>query len=214
DHGEGLGDHGEQTHGMLAYDSTLRVPLSIVAPGWTKPGVISDIVSLADVAGSLLQMAHVSPPPVMSGWFLLSRKPNDRDTHAATEYPSVAGWHPLSALAEDRWKLILSSESELYDLSADPGEATNVAATKAALVEGMTKRIQDLRTKSTNAAQPAPSAEAAERLRALGYVSGAPAPRPAGNAPNPARTIDAWTSFETALTQVSSGKAAAALDTL
>ncbi|PYR01067.1 MAG: hypothetical protein DMF96_01340 [Acidobacteria bacterium] len=33
DHGEGLGDHGEQSHGLFAYESTLRVPLIVAEVG-------------------------------------------------------------------------------------------------------------------------------------------------------------------------------------
>jgi arylsulfatase A-like enzyme/Flp pilus assembly protein TadD len=215
DHGEGLGDHGEQTHGMLVYDSTLRVPLIVAAPGWTTPTVFTDTVSLTDLAGSLLHMARVTPPAGMGGSFLLSRKPQDRDVYGETEYPRVAGWHPLASLVDDRWKLILSSETELYDLSVDQGETKNLASTKPALVEGMRRRVLELaRARDTAASQPAISAEAAERLRALGYVSGPSVPKARDNAMNPSRAIDAWTRFEAALTLVNSGRAVEALRAL
>lgn len=215
DHGEGLGDHGEQTHGMLAYDSTLRVPLVLAASRWTKPKVVADPVSLVDLAGSLLHMAQVAPPSEMNGWVLLSRKPQDRDVYAETEYPRVAGWHPLTSLAGERWKLIVSSDAELYDLSVDRGETTNLASTKPALVEGMRKRVQELaRPRGATLSQPAIAADAAERLRALGYASGGPAPTAREDATNPARTIEAWTRFEAALTLVGAGRAAEALPAL
>lgn len=227
DHGEGLGDHGEQSHGMLLYDSTLRVPLVVVAPGRTKPETIDGRVSLADLAGSLLDVAGVKPAPLMSTSLLLSREPGARpgagDVYSETEYPRAAGWHALAALADDRWKLILSSEAELYDLLVDPGETQNLASSRGSLVEGqvegqvegMTRRIRELSQSKSPRAEAGVAPEAAERLRALGYVSGSTqAANDSDAGPNPARTIDAWNSFEKALSDVTAGRAAEALPVL
>lgn len=213
DHGEGLGEHGEQTHGMLAYDSTLRVPLVIVAPAFGTHQRIGDPVSLADLPGSLLNIARVKPPDGMNGWFLLSRKPPDRDVYAETEYPRTAGWHPIAALADARWKFVLSAEAELYDVTADPGETRNLASTKPALVEGLSKRVRELSRPPAGAPAANIDREAAERLRALGYVSGSSS---AGTiaGPNPARVIDEWTTFERALGQVNVGQAREAIPSL
>ena len=206
DHGEGLGEHGEQTHGMLAYDSTLRVPLLLAAPG-TSPASVRDPVSLVDLAATLLRAAGVLPPDEMSRRDLLSRPTRDGDVYAESEYPRTAGWHPVAALAEKRWKLILSSEPELYDLQSDPQETRNVAASMTSVVDGMSKRIRELSRPSRPAASTIP-ADAAERLRALGYVSGGSGSRIVdANAPNPARVIASWNAFETALSRLNSGNA-------
>jgi arylsulfatase A-like enzyme/Flp pilus assembly protein TadD len=223
DHGEGLGDHGEQSHGMLLYDSTLRVPLVVVAPGRTKPETLDGSVSLADLAGSLLTMAGLKPAPLMSKSLLLSREPGARpgasDVYSETEYPRAAGWHALAALTDDRWKLILSSEAELYDVSVDPGETRNLASSKDSLVEGpvgaMTRRIRELSRSTSPRAERGIAPEAAERLRALGYVSGSTqATNDSDEGPNPARIIDAWNTFEKALSAVTAGRAAEALPVL
>lgn len=218
DHGEGLGDHGEQSHGMLLYDSTLRVPLVVFAPGRTKPQTLDDSVSLADLAGSLLAMAGVKPAPLMRTSLPLSREPGARpgtsDVYSETEYPRAAGWHALAALAGDRWKLILSSEAELYDVSADPGEIQNLASTRGSLVEGMTRRIRELSQSKSPRPEAGIAPEAAERLRALGYVSGSTQAANADIGPNPARTIDAWNRFEKALSDVTAGRTAEALPIL
>ena len=214
DHGEGLGDHGEQTHGMLAYDSTLRVPLVLAVPG-KAPQTVNVGVSLVDLAASLLTAAGVTPAPSMSAPALLSPPEGARDVYAETEYPRAAGWHALAALADDRWKLILSSETELYDLSGDPGERQNLAASRGSVVEGMTRRVRELSQSKSPRAESALSPDAAERLRALGYVSGSPQ-TDAGREqlPNPAHTIDAWTRFEQALSDVTAGRAVDALPAL
>ena len=212
DHGEGLGEHDEDTHGMLAYDSTLRVPLIAASPLLT-PMTVTDPVSLSELAPSMLRQLGMSDR-APSGGHLFSREPPDRDVYAETLYPRTAGWHALSALAGERWKLVLSSEAELYDVVADPRETRNVASERSAIVEGMTKRLSDLQRISSVQPRSTVTPEAAERLRALGYVSGASSSSSDPNAPNPAKVIDAWRRFETALSQLNSGRARESLAAL
>jgi tetratricopeptide (TPR) repeat protein len=221
DHGEGLGDHGELTHGMLAYDSTLRVPLVIalppkgrshqVPPGNSRgfrlqaEGTVDAPVSLAELAGTLLQAAGIAIPAEMHQ----ARLTGNPEAYAETQYPATAGWHDLGVLAFDQWKLIASSEMELYDVKADPGETRNLAPQKTALVDGARKRLAELRAVKAGGDAAVP-ADAAERLRALGYASGSAAP-PNPGAPNPARHIAAWNTFERELTRLSNGDARGAL---
>lgn len=212
DHGEGLGDHGEMTHGMLAYDSTLRVPLAIAGPG-IQTAVNETPVSLAGLARTLLNLTGVATPQEMTAaaWPGMAGDARSAasETYAETQYPATAGWHDLSVLAFDQWKLIASSEIELYDVNADPGETHNLATQKASLVEGARKRLAELRTVKADSAAAVPP-DAAERLRALGYASGSAAPANAGAA-NPARHIAAWNTFERELTRLSNGDARGAL---
>jgi choline-sulfatase len=201
DHGEGLGDHGEQTHGMLAYDSTLRVPL-VIAGGGDAARAQSPPRSLAALAPFLVKLAGIADAPA---------KP---DVYAETRYPRTAGWHPLAVLVDDRWKLIQSSESELYDLSSDPGEQHNIAADHAPIVQAMSARIGAIES-DVKAPEASAPADAAERLRALGYVAGSSPPAASTDkAPNPARVIDAWTTFEAALSEVNAGRSRQALAAL
>lgn len=194
DHGEGLGDHGEATHGMLAYDSTLRVPLVLRVPG-LAPATVSAPVSLADVAGSLLTLSGTSAVlPAASSHPLQSAE--SHEVYAETTYPAVAGWHPLYVLADASRKLIRSSALEFYDLGADPEETTNLAARETAAARAAVARLTPLSTPTRRSA--APSAEAETRLRALGYASGARTAAPGDDAPNPAATVEAWTRFERA----------------
>src|SRR5262249_11765919 len=118
DHGEGLGDHGESTHGMLLYDSTLRVPLVIAGAGQPKERR-AEAVSLADLAPTVLGAAGVAIPSEMNGRNLLVRLQPEHvaDLYAETEYPRVAGWSPLQALTDGRWKAIRSTgEAQIYGL--------------------------------------------------------------------------------------------------
>jgi arylsulfatase A-like enzyme/Flp pilus assembly protein TadD len=208
DHGESLGEHGERTHGMLLYEAAVRVPLVIAGPGATTARR-DEPVSLADVAPTLLAAAGASSTDV-AGRNLLDVAWRDREIYAETEYPRVAGWSPVYALLQDRWKLIVSREPELYDLATDPAESNNVAATRQPLVNAMAARLEALRSASRHAPATTP-ADAAERLRALGYVAGSSAPPRPGDGPNPADHIAAWVQFEAALTSLASDDAASAL---
>ncbi|HEX6973261.1 MAG TPA: sulfatase-like hydrolase/transferase [Vicinamibacterales bacterium] len=210
DHGEGLGDHGEQAHGMLAYDSTLRVPL-MFGGGQAR---IDRPVSLAGLAGTLLTRAGVGAPQGLP-----TLDDTSAESYSETEYPRTAGWHALTALTADRWKLILSSEPELYDVVTDAAEQHNVAAEKASTVDAMSRRLRELATPVASGVSRKSGAsvppEAAERLRALGYVGGSATATPdSDKAPNPARHIAAWTTFEQALAEVNAGRASAALPAL
>ena len=200
DHGEGLGEHGEQTHGMLAYDSTLRVPLVVAGPG-IAAGTEDGPRSLADVMPMLASAANLGT----------GRAPVE--VYAESRYPRRVGWHPLSVLADDQWKLIASSELELYDVRRDAAERANVATEHPTVVQAMLAQVSKLQAAAAPEAQVAP--EAAERLRALGYVSGSTtAAKTDPNAPNPARHIAAWSAFERALGELQAGKAAAAVPAL
>jgi len=135
------------------------------------------------------------------------------EAYGETHYPRTAGWHALSTLAFDQWKVILSSETELYDVRADPGETRDLAGEKLAIVGGARKRLAELSASTSPDAGAAVPADVADRLRALGYVSGATAPAD-DSAPNPARAIAAWNTFERELTRLQSGDARGALPNL
>ena len=115
----------------------MRVRLAAAA---TADSVVDGDVSLADLAGTLLHDAAVPVPAGMREGPLQGAA----EAYAETEYPRTAGWHGLAALAFDQWKVILSSEPELYDVAADPGEAHNLAAQRSSLVDGARRRIAAL----------------------------------------------------------------------
>jgi len=212
DHGEGLGDHGERTHGMLLYDSTLRVPLVIAGLGHAT-ATIAEAVSLSEIAPTILRAVGLTPPAGMTGRDLL-RLPADAasvpagqtqpttgiDLYSETEYPRAAGWSPLEALTDGRWKTIIAgSATEIYDLSRDPREEHDLSASQAAAAAAMRARADAIHSSGGAAGRRVISAETQERLRALGYVASSAEPAPAIGAPNPAKWIAAWNDFEDAL---------------
>jgi choline-sulfatase len=205
DHGEGLGEHGERTHGMLVYDSTLRVPLIIAAPGQAA-ATRNEAVSLTDLAPTILRVAGVTPPDAMKGRDLLDtvRLPPSRnasaDLYSETEYPRVAGWSPLRALTDGRWMTIRAgAATEVYDLRSDPRQERDVAASQALLAAAMAARAEAIHASAAASNARAISPEAQERLRSLGYVASSVQPGPASGAPNPAARITIWNEFEDAL---------------
>lgn len=126
DHGEGLGDHGEDTHGDCLYGSTLRVPLIATGHGWSQGALRTDTVSLPDLFPTILSAAGVTPPP-SSGRDL--RIPHtSRPIQAETIHPLVRyGWPPLRSVEHEGWKLIQGERIELYRTRTDPDELIDVS---------------------------------------------------------------------------------------
>jgi choline-sulfatase len=219
DHGEGLGEHGEATHGMLAYDSTLRVPLILAGREVDRGTTTPVAVSLRDLAPTLLGLVGAPTPQAMTGTHLPVRagKPADAalpsEIYAETIYPAAAGWSPLRVLVDGRWKLIASSTRELYDVASDPGERRELSAQHpnvAAAMEAHASRIFASGTRTTGPL----TGEAADRLRALGYVAAAPAPMALPSAANPRDAIAAWNRFEEALALAAGARSPEALPAL
>jgi arylsulfatase A-like enzyme/Tfp pilus assembly protein PilF len=207
DHGEGLGEHGETTHGMLLFESTLRVPLVVSVPGGA-PESRDDPVSLIDIAPTVIALAGAPSDPAMLGRNLLDDRDVGREIYAETEYPAVAGWRPARSLIQDRFKLISAGTVRLYDLSNDTSEENNLAATRAQTVAAMASRLDTLGAArpGTAPATRAPDADTAARLRALGYVATSPAAQPSTTTADAADHTAAWTAFERALSARTSGQ--------
>jgi len=223
DHGEGLGDHGERTHGMLLYDSTLRVPLIVSMPG-VAPAKRDDAVSLADIAPSVLRATGVAVAGAIKGRDLLGGtggmggtdiKAASSELYSETEYPRVAGWSPLHALTDGRWMAISGAgATALYDLQNDPREERDVSAAQPSVTAALASRIEAIRRRAARPAGRAISSDAAQRLRSLGYVASSGQLSPGDGGPHPAAKIDAWNQFEDALAALNSGQVAAAATAL
>jgi arylsulfatase A-like enzyme/Flp pilus assembly protein TadD len=187
DHGESLGAHGENTHGVFLYDETLHVPLLIKLPLNRAAGRrIESRAGLVDVAPTILSAAGVTIPAEMQGQSLLeSLKPaissgavdgpsDDRPAYAETDYPHRAfGWSALRALRTGKYLYIQAPTSELYDQTSDPGETHNLAATSKAVSGTLASQLTEFRAKTSQSlitlAKPDP--EQMKKLQALGYVS-------------------------------------------
>lgn len=179
DHGEGLGDHGEGTHGNFIYDSTMRVPLILHAPAVLGTGVVDGrVVSHVDLLPSLLELLGIGDAERRDGESWVGRAPDpDRAVYLETTSPyHDFGWAPLFGLRGLRDKAILAPRRELYDLADDPRELNNLYA------DGGAGRGADLfarleRELAANPSLGAPQKEVSDeeraQLQALGYLGGA-----------------------------------------
>jgi len=199
DHGESLGAHGENTHGIYLYDETLHVPLMIKLPLNRSAGKqVETRVGLVDVAPTLLQESASAIPREMQGESLLpmiksavatgplhptsnrqqKSEPSgseavDRPAYAETDYPHRAfGWSSLRALRSGKYLYIQAPERELYDESADPAAAHNLAATSRAVADTFGFQLDEFRKKTsqTLVTLSKPDPEQMQKLQALGYV--------------------------------------------
>lgn len=197
DHGESLGEHGEQTHGVLLYEATLRVPLIFRLPGGRRAGELrNDAATLADVAPSVLELAGLPPEPVADGRDLFASSRENRRLGAISEAPRRRlGWAPLFALREGPFKYIGGPRPELYDLAADPGERRNVLDEQrrrgADLARGVGEIEAEMRSRLAAGGADEPGAETRAALAALGYVGSAAAGKGAAALPDPKENI-AW----------------------
>lgn len=182
DHGEGLGEHREQRHSLLLYESTLRVPLIIWAPGRVAANrVVRDPVHVVDLLPTLVSLLGLKDPlpGTRDGIDLtaaLEGKPlPERTLYAETLIPLVElGWHELRAIRVGKYKYIGGVRGELFDLEVDPGERADLSASEPDRAARMKRQLDDLVADDvvadlalgTGFVEPAD----VERLRSLGYL--------------------------------------------
>jgi arylsulfatase A-like enzyme/Flp pilus assembly protein TadD len=220
DHGEGLDEHGEKTHGFFVYQSTLRVPLVLAGPGIRKGERRAGPARAADVLPTILARVGIPIPAGLDGNDLLGGPPR-AEAYAETLYPASLGWSPLRSWRTGNLKLIDAPRPELYDLVRDPGEANDLSSTRAAEVarlRGALLAFTRDEAKTTAATVPA---EVAARLRALGYVTGGSggtgeSPQLKGVARDslprdPKDALPLWQSFEAAVAAEARGDRDSAL---
>lgn len=179
DHGEGLGDHGEGTHGNFIYDSTMRVPLILYAPAVLGTGVVDGrVVSHVDLLPSLLELLGIGDAEKRDGESWVGRAPDpERAVYLETTSPyHEFGWAPLFGLRSLRDKAIVAPRRELYELADDPRELNNLyAAGGAGRGADLFARLE--RELAANPSLGAPQKEVSDeeraQLQALGYLGGA-----------------------------------------
>jgi arylsulfatase A-like enzyme len=205
DHGEGLGDHGETTHGIFLFQEVMRVPLIAHGPDWgIRPATVDTPVSLADLAPTVLELTALPALPGADGLSLAAlvtgrgAAPQRGGVFAESHMPQIEyGWSGLRALVQGKTKLIQAPRSALYDLAEDPHEKRDLAAARAAEVPALVEALTDLRRRAIASAPSASDSNASvseeqmKDLQALGYAASGRPGRPAGvdlvdpNAVNP-----------------------------
>ncbi|MEZ5332997.1 MAG: sulfatase-like hydrolase/transferase [Thermoanaerobaculia bacterium] len=213
DHGEGLGDHGEQEHGILLHHEDLHVPLILKLPGEPGRGGRVDVpVHLMDVAPTLLELAGLPVSEGLPGSSLLHPPPAGRSLYAETYHPSLRyGWSELLSVVEWPYHLIEGPRPELYDLAEDPGETRDLTAADGEVRTRLLASLRPLR------ADPAPpfteTEEVRQRLASLGYLD---VTRGVGGDRrlNPKDQLPTLHRFRTALDALRAGRPADAVRTL
>ena len=212
DHGESLGDHGETTHGLFAYEATLHVPFIISGPSIGR-AVVDRAVAHVDIVPTILDLVGVPIPSGLEGQSLADPIPADRALYfEALDAYLTRGWAPLKGVVQDGWKYIDLPEAELYDLSSDPDEAHNVIA-RGDRAGRLQRVLADLESQGGSTAPAVPlDAEAAARLRSLGYAAGSTGTRSAPTVKDDPKRLAALSEqFNTALTAFEEGRAQEAL---
>ncbi len=225
DHGEGLGDHLERTHGYTLYDSTQRVPLLMSCPGKIQSGqVVESAVSLVDVFPTIAGLLRLKAPAKVSGRTLLpalqGQPIQDSECYAMTDDPFLQnGWAPLRSLVVDRWKIIRTRQPELYDLSTDPRETHNLFTEETERAAEWMRKLDAFEQRMTVQSAPAVQLSARERsaLQSLGYLGGLATPSEGtetGQAPDVKEMLRFDLAAQDALDRLRAGDAAAAADQL
>ncbi len=197
DHGEGLGEHGEETHGIFLYDSTTHVPLIVKLPNEQEAGrVVDEQVRTTDIMPTILELLGIAAPANLDGASLkpsiLRAETTPRIVFGETDYPLRFGWAPLRSVRNEGFKFIEAPQPELYDLRSDPGELRNHYVPWDATVQKLRKILAEMTAKSPPVGKPSRAAVAPstiDELRALGYL-GASDARSSTDVPEPSLLPD------------------------
>jgi len=178
DHGEMLGEHGEQQHGFFIYDAATRIPLIVAGPA-VPSRVVPDQVRIVDVMPTLLELVGAAAPDEVQGASLMPLgrgEPMDLLAFSETWYPRFHyGWSELTAVRDGRFKFIAAPRRELYDIQADPGELKDLSAENPRMADALERGLRDMAGKTATRAVTSPpravDPAVEQQLRALGYVA-------------------------------------------
>jgi arylsulfatase A-like enzyme/Flp pilus assembly protein TadD len=185
DHGESLGEHGEKTHGILAYEGPLRVPLILYCPRLFGPAVVEEGGRHVDILPTIMDALTIPRGDDLPGRSLLGAPPRPAPP---SYFEALSGmvnrrWAPLYGVLQGHLKYIDVPIPELYDLSKDPKEEENLIATGGEALESLKASLARFRAKDPGPHPQSENAETRERLRSLGYVGGTDLPQKARYGP-------------------------------
>lgn len=170
DHGEGLGEHGESTHGLFVYQSTISVPMVISGPGVAVGKRQAGVTRSADLLPTLLGVLGIEGPAGLDGRNLL-KDTGGREAYAESDYATGFGWAPVRSWRIGSLKLVDAPRPELYDLAADPAETADLSGSRPAEVERLRSVLKSALASEVKGAQTNAGPDNEERLRSLGYVA-------------------------------------------
>lgn len=206
DHGEALGDHGEQTHGLFAYESTLRVPLIVHDPQTLKPAVEKSLVRHVDIAPTILDRIGAAIPPELEGSSLL-RDRSSRDTYFESLSTALnRGWAPLVGIIHGNYKYIDLPLAELYDLDKDSAETKNLLEDERRIVAKARSLLAAMAPAAAANVSRNVSTEDSRKLMSLGYVTGTVSKTSYGPADDPKNLIELDTKMHLIVESYQRGK--------
>lgn len=178
DHGESLGAHGEDTHGIFLYDETTRVPLLVKLPKNQLAGKrVSSRVRLVDVAPTALEAAEVPVPSQMQGQSLLriakASSTADQQVYASSDLSQRGfGWSGLESWIANKYLYIRAPKPELYDVIADPAATKNLAQSSKGTLDTIAGQLASFDQHFSQGAKGGSQLSSSEmqKLASLGYV--------------------------------------------
>ncbi|MBN2327594.1 MAG: sulfatase-like hydrolase/transferase [Candidatus Omnitrophica bacterium] len=227
DHGEGLLEHGEPTHGLFLYEEAVRVPLITKLPSkLPRPesgAPCRQSVSLLDIMPTLIDLCGLGTVETdgesFAPWLLGRSSAKPRNLVLETQYPLTYNWSPMYSLRNTHWKYIHSPQPELYNLQNDPDEHINLISSKDAPLQEMQNELEDRLIAMAQSAMPASerqiSSERMETLASLGYAAGSSAEgmiAPGEALPDPKEKLDVYLLVDRGLGLLSQGYAFRSID--
>ena len=179
DHGESLGEHGEYNHGVFLYDSTVRIAFLLAGPGIPAGLRIKQQARSIDLLPTVLESLGIKAPAGLQGSSLtpaLRGKEIANWSYEETLYPKInMGWSELRGVRTNRWLYIRAPRAELYDLSRDPGEVTNLIASHAAEAQLLEANLKSVAGATEKVTTTLVDARTLAQLKSLGYLGGSSA---------------------------------------
>ncbi len=179
DHGESLGEHGEFAHGVFLYDATLRIAFLLSGAGLPAGMRIKPQARTIDLLPTILELTGVPAPAGIEGAslvpFFSGNSALTAVSYAETLYPKInLGWAELRGIRTNQWKYIRAPRPELYDLSLDPGETSNVLAEHPSEVRKLEAKLAAVTGSagSEKVETTQMDEHTLAQLKSLGYTSG------------------------------------------
>ena len=177
DHGEGFGEHGEEGHSVHCYETTLRIPLIVRAPGWARfpAGARSDeLVGIVDLLPTLCEGLGLAPPEGIDGRSVWSAPSGaDHGLYFESYYGFLSfGWSPLTGWLDAQGKYVHATAPHFFDVATDPGEERDLLAEKKEAVRTAQRAMSALAELPVleQESGAAVDEETLQDLRGLGYV--------------------------------------------
>ena len=178
DHGEMLGEHGEDRHGIFLYRASLEVPLILAGPGVPAGGVVPQTVGIRALPATLLKLLGLGEEArafggALPGLPISAKTGTGEPVYSETFLPATAyGWSPLKAVSDERLRLVSAPKPELYDFVADPAEQRNLLGSRPQDRKRLERVLAEIEGRAGRTAAPvAPDPEIVESLARLGYIS-------------------------------------------